>query len=312
MNKARGRLMSDPEVAAAFDVLSNRLSGTDLRSFLLAVASERASRVQPSDALRQQRTDRFCEASDLDAVALATAQATALEMTASSQFEPVQLSPLAPLGTSSTFGSVPQNNVVTTTRLCEVVSDPTNALALVAGARRRLLRDRSETTRLSAVQRVVRAQQFDAPGSFPHFSLLGLISVGRDRGSRRFEVDELTQQLTTLVDVAKAIVPTGTLRVDISDNSLRRDEAMAMVEKLSPVVEASFVGARKRSVDYYPQLCAKLTIERQGTVHEIGDGGVTNWASALAADNKERLVITGLSLERLVWLSEPRAVRRAQ
>lgn len=303
--------MSDPAVAAAFDVLTDQLSGADLRSLLLAVAADRASRVEPAVALTQQQTDRFCAASDLDAVALASASADALERCKRARFAPVQLSPLAPLGSSSTFGLVPQNNVVTTTRLCEVVSDPTNALALVAAQRRRLLRDRSETTRLSAVHRVVRAQQFDAPGSFPHFSLLGLVSVGRDRGSRRFEVEEFADQLTTLVSITRSLAPTGTVRLAISDNSLRRNEAMALVETLSSVADTELGPARPEHTDYYPQLCAKLTLEHQGTSFEIGDGGVTTWASALAADNKERLVITGLSVERLVWLSQPPSTRTA-
>lgn len=311
MNKAQERLMSDPAVAAAFDVLTDQLSGADLRSLLLAVATERAAQVDPAGTLRQQQTDRFCQPSDLDAVALARAEADALGLTVDAQFDAVQLSPLTPLGASSTFGVVPQNNVVTTTRLAEVVSDPTNALALLAAAQRRLLRDRSGTTRLSAVQRVVRAQQFDAPGSFPHFSLLGLTSVGRDRGNRRFELDELEHQLTTLITITRSIMPSGTVRLEVSDNSLRRDEAMSLVEKLSSVADASFAPPRK-SAAYYPQLCAKLTLERQGASYEIGDGGVTNWASALAADNKERLVITGLSIERLVWLAQPRAIRKAQ
>ena len=49
------------------------------------------------------------------------------------EYEPVELSPLAPLGTSSVVGTVHQNKVVSTSRNSEVLSDPTNVLALEAG-----------------------------------------------------------------------------------------------------------------------------------------------------------------------------------
>lgn len=302
MNRAQRRILNEPAVASAFEVLANELSGSDLRSLLLAVASERASRVEPAGALRQLQLDRFCEPSDLDAVALATVGARAIELADDDYFDPVQLSPLAPFGASSAFSAVPQNNVVTTMRLCDVVSDPTNALALVAAARRRLLRDPSETTRLCAVQRVVRAQQFDAPGSFPHFSLLGLVAVGRDRGSRRFEVEELTQQLRTIVRVITELQPTGTVRIGVSDNSGRRDEALSIVEKLSSIADTELAPQRTESADYYPNLCANVSWHSQGTRVDIADAGVTTWASELAADKKERLVISGLSIDRLVML----------
>ena len=129
------RLMRDPAIAAAREELL-ALPAADLRSLLLDIAAERARRQSPPDVLRQYASDRFCAPGSIDAVLLARASAAALAQVASS-FKPVVLSPIAPLGSCSALGSVPQNNLVTTMRLTDVVADPTNALALEAAGRRR-------------------------------------------------------------------------------------------------------------------------------------------------------------------------------
>jgi len=299
-------IMKDPAVADAFELLTEKLSGSDLRLFLRRVAATRAGSIDPGGVLRQQQTDRFCETSDIDAAALARASADALERAEEAGFDPLQLSPLAPLGACSTFGSVAQANVVTTMQLCEIVSDPTSALALAAAARRRLLRDSPETTRLSAVQRVVRAKQFDAPGALAHFSMFGLVSVGSDRGGRRFEVEELTNQLRMLVDVITTVQPSGQIIIEVSDNSGRRNEAEALVDSLADGAETKVGRPRPDISGHYPNLFAKLSWSGRGTTVELGYGGVASWPSEFTAARKEQVVVAGLDIDRLVEVSSPR------
>ncbi|WP_201022754.1 hypothetical protein, partial [Tepidimonas taiwanensis] len=82
---------------------------------------------------------------------------------------------MTPLGTCSTVATVDQNRVLSTVRGTEVVSDPTNALAVEAAVRRSV-GDRRRRIDLAAYQRVVRAQALDGPGLSAHFGLFALVS----------------------------------------------------------------------------------------------------------------------------------------
>jgi hypothetical protein len=112
-------------------------------------------------------------------------------------FESVVLSPVAPLGAVAALTSVDQNSVLATTRGNEVVSDPTNVLALECALRRRALlaatRGSSERVRLAATHRTLRAQVWNDPRFSPHFSLMGLCTAGRDEGAFRFELETLLE-----------------------------------------------------------------------------------------------------------------------
>ena len=289
------RLRADPVIRTAHDALRDGLPGADLRSLLLDVASERAANRPPSAVLEQYRTDRFCTPSPVDAVAIATAEAAALQAV-SSTFRAIQLSPVSPLATSSSMSQVPQNNVVTTMRLTEVLSDPTNMLALEAALERRV--DTTTTVRLAAKHRVLRAQRFEGPRSFAHFSLLGMVSAGRDQGDRGFEVAELIRHIQSLVAAVIAIDAVAEVVVQVSDHSGRFDEAQVVVDALD--VEATVDPDRTHGRGYYEHLCFKIGVRRDDEIVEVGDGGSTSWTQHLFADRKERLVISGSGLDRIV------------
>jgi hypothetical protein len=64
------------------------------------------------------------------------------------------------LGTCTSVSAVDQNRIVSTVRSSEVVSDPTNVLALEAARRRQSSVD---PVHLASCQRVLRAQRFIEP-----------------------------------------------------------------------------------------------------------------------------------------------------
>jgi hypothetical protein len=111
------------------------LSATDLQTLLLSVARIRAARVKPADVLRRWREDRFVRPAACDPRAVAAVEARMWRLLPD-EIEGVELSPVAPMGTSSAVAPVSQNRVVTTMRSVEVLSDSTNALAVEAADRR--------------------------------------------------------------------------------------------------------------------------------------------------------------------------------
>jgi hypothetical protein len=89
-------------------------------------------------------------------------------------------------------GAVDQNRIVSTVRSTEVVSDPTNVLALEVALRRR---SGGDPVHLASCQRVLRAQQLVQRDTFAHFMLFALVSSARDTGSARAEAQLLTMHL---------------------------------------------------------------------------------------------------------------------
>lgn len=108
----------------AFEHLATGLAGPDLHSVLLEVMRRRAERRSPADVLGQYLRDRFCSPAAID---LRTSHAVDGHLLdAADQFEALDLSPVAPLGVSSTVAHTGQNRVLSALRMTEVVSDPTN------------------------------------------------------------------------------------------------------------------------------------------------------------------------------------------
>jgi hypothetical protein len=130
------------------------------------------------------------------------------------RFAGVELSPVAPLGTCSALAPVDQHRVVSTVRGSEVLSDPTNALAVEAALRRRE-QGVGGRVDLAACHRVLRAQQL-RPGNAAHFRLFALVSSTRDRGSGMTEAHMLIDHLSFWQQVLSDVVPTTATRVTVS------------------------------------------------------------------------------------------------
>jgi hypothetical protein len=240
------------------ELLATRLAPTDLGSLLLAVARTRAGATTPADVLRRYASDRYVRPAAVAPAALDELLRRAVEELPPS-YERLELSPLCPLGTSSALGGVSQDWVVTAARGGEVVSDPTNVLALECALRRR--HDRSEPVRLCAAQRVVRAQPVEPPFS-PHFGLFALCTAAR-KGAE----DELLGE-----------------HVDFYTRYLERLSVGSMSVDLSP-----------RKPAYYSGATFGLAID--GT--EIVEGGFVHWTQALLNDRKETLLVSGIGIDLL-------------
>src|SRR5262245_30325453 len=114
--------------AAAREALSAGLAASELWSLLLGVLEQRARAKTPAALLEQWGRDRFVQPSAIDQRTLNELDTQLLA--AAAPFEALELAPLAPLGTCSAMGLTSQNKIVSTVRGTEVVSDPTNVLAL--------------------------------------------------------------------------------------------------------------------------------------------------------------------------------------
>lgn len=259
------------------------LSPTDLQTVLMDLAAERAGRGRPADLVRRWREDRFVRPAPADPRALNAVEGRMWDLLPD-EVGRIELSPVAPLGVSSVVGPVSQNRVVTTVRTSEVVSDPTNVLALEAAARRR---GHDRPVHLAACHRVLRAQDFGA-GWSAHFRLFALVSSARDAGSARTEIGLLRFHLGYWARVLQG--RPYRLEFTVFDDPVLagrlRDAGLPAEED----------PARQRGRGYYAGAALRISLDGL----EVGDGGLTTWTAQLLSDAKERCLISCLAPERLL------------
>ncbi len=299
-----------------FEALAQRLSPSDLQSLLLEVYRVRATRQTPAGLLAQYERNRFVQTSAVSPLLLLEFDRLAFQL-AGPLFDPIELAPVSPLGTTSVLAAVDQNSVVATVRNSEVVSDSTNVLAFECALRRRkLLRSPEyarEWVRLCASHRLLRAQHYDRPGALAHFRLFGLCTAGRDQGSYGFEIGALIEQIGFYVRLLSGLVERGFamrgLRVGLTDFADGRHQATLQAGVLAPLasqfpsVAWGFDPGRASGRDYYDAVCFHIYVQDDaGAEHELVDGGFTNWTQQLLNNKKERLLISGIGTERVCSL----------
>lgn len=282
--------------AATQAALAQDLSASQLWSLLLGVAAQRAAARRPADVTRQWAGDRFvapCAVDQrtlhaLDAVLLGVAQG----------FEAVELSPLAPLGTCVAVAPLSQNRIVSALRGTEVVSDPSNVLALMCAARLRA--DPALHLRLATSQRCVRAQPVPPGRGFAaHFRLFCLASAAHERVDHAFAVEAVAEHLNVHLAALDALEADGyafhrrTVRLLASD--ARAHLAQRVYEGLLVSRPGLEVERAPLASAYYDGLRFMVDVHTAaGERVPLIDGGLFDWLHRLAGNAKLSLVASGL------------------
>lgn len=278
-----------PEV---FEELAAGLAGSELQSLLLEVMRRRAAARTLPAVLAQYQRDRFVGPAGID-------QRESLEidrhlLAAADGFEALELSPVAPLGTSSAMAPTDQDRVLTALRGTEVLSDPTNVFALECARR---LRNRTEPVHLATSQRIVRAQPVPKlPGFTQHFRLYALGSGGIEAKDHAFTVETIARHVRTLAAGLDRLEANGyafgARRIDI----LATPERAAMGDRI-----AAALGAQRRVLEhpYYSGGIRYMywVTAPDGAEVPIGDGGSFDWLARLLSNRRAVYVASGLGAQ---------------
>jgi len=289
------RIERELDMPGATERLGSRIQQADLHSLLLEVFRRRAAERTPAQVLADFGANRFVRPSTADPRALARFDAAAFAALPP-EFEALELSPVCPLGTSSVLATVHQDKALTSIRSVEVLSDATNVLALECAARRKRSPD---SVHLAASHRHLRTSAFSAPLSFAHFRLFALVSAGRDARGASFHEAALDAHLRFYSQLLSGFLgAAAAVRVAVTD--LASPEPRERWRKTYPGVELAFDQSRPSGRGYYTDVCFKIHA-RAGTGDwlELGDGGGVDWTRKLLSNAKERLVISGISSERV-------------
>lgn len=282
-----------------------RLSQSDFNSFMLEVYRRRTDKLKPAEVLKQFADNRFAAPSGIDPVAYLRLETDILTMAKEANIQPVLLSPVAPLGNSSVYGTVDQNNVVSATRGTEVLADSTNMLATIVADRiKRGEVDNQDGVHLCSTDRLSRAQNYSGARSFAHFGLYGMVSSGKDRGSYQCEKELLAKQFAfyrgffgTRFRAETSIMLYKRSGYPDSDGFFGR--MFDFVSSRLPDIPISKIDADSENL-YYKGLNFKIFATVDNETIEVGDGGFVDWTQRMLGNRKERCLISGIGLDRLL------------
>lgn len=267
--------------------------------FLLDLARAQAARRRPSDLLSQRERDGLVQPCVLDQ--RLAHQLDGLALGAAAGFEAVLLSPVAPLGVCSALAPTSQDRTLTASRGTEVVSDPTNVLALEAA--RRLARDPRRDVRLCTVHQVVRTQALPRGDGFSrHFRLLALAEAGPSRAEDGFEVEAIVRHLRVFDRLFDAGAAIGCRfpgrRVTVRATPERHVLAERLCEELRRTTPHLPLAREPLEQRYYDGLRVTLAADTvRGESCPIGDLGLFDWVAKLTSNRRLRLVASGLGLQ---------------
>ena len=284
------------------DILSNKLSGSELNSLLLEVFERRVMQETPSSLLGKYTKNKLVKPAQLDFLKFKEEELECCKIVANSSFELIELSPVAQLGTSSIMATVNQKKVLTALRNTEVESDPTNSIALHYASLKKNNELSEKTYNFSNVSRVIRTQVFSNPNFTPHFPILSLISCGMDTGSFEFEKTEIYKHFAITQDVCKSVFGFNNLFFEIIPCKEYDSNSPLISNSLSHIKNSGFdvrIAESDSQNNYYYGMRIKTKIIADGVEYEIGDGGLLDWTQKLLANKKERMLTMGLGIQLL-------------
>jgi hypothetical protein len=286
--------------------LAERLAPSELWSLLLDVMGRRAERREPAEVLRQYERDGFTRPAAID-------QRTFVELDghllgAAAGFDAIELSPLAPLGACSAIGLASQNKIVSALRGTEVVSDPTNVLALECAARLRA--GAPGTIRLATCHRCIRAQPFPKkPGFAPHFRIFCLASAGREQKDHAFVVDGLIEHIRTHLAGIDRLEQHGYAFPPRSVKLLATPGRAALLDRIARGISGIEVSRGVLEHRYYDGLRFMISVENEGSPIPFVDGGAFDWLAKLTSNRRMVFVASGMGAQLIPTLYK-RAARR--
>jgi hypothetical protein len=285
--------------AAAYTALAQGLAASELWSLLLGVAEQRAAQRSPAQVQQQWDRDRFVCPAYIDQRTLN--QLDSHLLAAAAAFEALELSPLAPLGSCSAVALASQNKIVSTVRGTEVVSDPTNLLALESARR---LRKSGQTVKLTTNHRCVRAQAVpNHAGYAAHFRLFCITTAGHERKDQAFLVESLSEHIQTHLSALNRLEQHGYGFPDRILKILATPERKALGERIAGAVGGTPVAFETLTHDYYDGLRFMISARsREGEHMPLIDGGAFDWLRKLTSNHKLVFVASALGSQLAAYL----------
>jgi hypothetical protein len=287
---------------AMFERLANELSASELQSVLLEVMQRRAKARTPAQVLAQYERDLFVRPGMVD-----QRRAVAIDghlLAAAARFEALELSPMTPLGTCSTVALTDQHRIVSALRTAELVSDPTNVLALECASR---LRASRAPVHLATCHRPVRAQPVPKlPRWSQHFRMFVLASGGIETKDHEFTIETMVMHVRTMLAALARLedhgYAFGARRLEV----LATPERAAVADRIATAITDVPVSRMPLEQAYYFGLRYKLMVTAlDGTELFLVDGGAFDWLAKLTSNRRAVYIATGTGSQLMASFERP-------
>ena len=288
-------------------VLTERLSGTELNSLLLEVFHKKAETSSAPQLLKNYQLNRFVKPADLPVLRLKETEFDLLKIFKESLFEPIELSPVTVLGSCSVVGPANQGKILSALRGTEVLADGTNSMALhICDLKKRSVwtpKFPSDKIRLGAIQRHIRTQSITGKGFTPHFKIGCFVTSGADTGNFMFEKESILEHVQLMKRIFESYYKVDHLsfrlvcRPGYQDSLRLATEIREYISTSIPDTKVAIVEKPENEIAYYKGIQYKVDIKWRDGEFEIGDGGFVDWTQQLLQNKKERFLISGFGFD---------------
>lgn len=307
-------ILQKPENKDLLDILTKKLSFSELNSLMMEVYKLRCHEITPSNLIKSYESNKYVKPAMENPIKLKELELKILKAAEAFSFNPIELSPVAPIGACSVVGTVNQNKILSALRGTEVTADATNSLALhICSLKRSMDKTKLLTSdsliKYCTIHRLIRTQPFDNPRFTPHFNLFCMVTAGRDTGSHRFEIENVLEHLGFYKTILRDFAHVTAFKLkffkigadEASSNCFNRvvNYIHEKMDMKTDIVE----DMSRLENQYYRGLQFKIYVSINGSEAEVGDGGFVDWSQRMLENRKERMLISAIGIAPLLYLS---------
>jgi len=279
---------------ALLSLLTEQLSGSELNSLLLEVFKLRAKNMTPPDLLTLYQKNRFVKPADLPVIPLKKMELDLLEHFDKASFTPIELSPVAALGSCAVVAPADQKKILSALRGTEVLADATNSIALHVSDLKKsgqwIPSSPNERIRFSSIQRHLRTQAISGKGFTPHFKIGCLVTCGSDSGNYTFEKESLCEHIAVMTELYRDYFKVEDIRFRFICREGYPDPS-ALANQVRDFILHQF-NDTVIDIVHHPE---KVISYYKGIQYKIG--GFVDWTQQLMQNRKERMLSTGIGFE---------------
>jgi hypothetical protein len=276
--------------------ISSALSPGQISQFLTSVFQLQTQKITPSELFANWPSHTLSQPANHCPLALRKAELALLTQAKSEGFEPVELSPVAPLGVSSVYKKVHQNRILSALKVSEVVSDPSNMLGLILTENWKKHRNLN-ATHLATVHRCLRPTAENKPLHQPHFLLFALAAFIPSKDPQLL-VASLFQQVQFHLNLC------GPAQIRLSFQAYPGDPRLFSELKTRLKIENLPCELREISPPcegtYYTGCRVLIDVKINHEWVNMSDLGIVTWPAELSGQGHLRLVISGMGVERYI------------
>lgn len=303
-NEILKRISSDLNIEDVVEKLSY-LPMSDLNTLLLEVFKRKGDLIDSACLYKNFKSNRFSLPSKINCLDYHKTEVKLFEIAKKLKISPILLSPVVPFGTGNISKCVSQNNILTTLRNTEVLSDPTNMLCLIIADKINRVENDNFIYNLCTSSRCLRTQKYHNQDFSSHFGVFMIVSTGKDGGSYLCEKELLKFHIDFYIEFLQKVLHKN-ICIELSKRKGYKDSEgffsriNDFLNDLYPNID--IMNSIDLDNNYYKGINFKIYILEGSQRREVVGGGFVDWVTKLTTNNKIRCLTSGISIDSVALI----------